>query len=110
VHDFYILAGTVIPVLALTSSLTLVVSAPGTPGSAEETELDAFLRKARRIMAVLMLPVGGVMIWAEWVGLRSLELGHSAFGGPMVVWATLGYLGIGVVLMHAWAVATREPD
>jgi hypothetical protein len=109
-QDFYIVAATIIPVLALTTSINLVVHAPGTPGTKEETEFDDLTRQIKRVLVAGMFFLGAFMIYGEWACLRSIETGHSAPGAPGVVWATLAYLGIGVVVMQTWAFATHDGD
>jgi hypothetical protein len=105
-NDFYIVAATIIPVLALANSITLVINAPGARGTKDEDDLDAVMRTARRVIAIGALPLGAFMAYAEWVCLRSIETGRSAPGGTTIVWVALAYLGIGLVLMQVWSIVT----
>lgn len=92
--DFFILAGTIIPVLVLAdfAAKALDVRVPVRIGTAEllVSHSSGLLRALPVVMMVWWLIYG----WAEWVCLRSLETGHVATGGTALVWIALGFLGV----------------
>lgn len=83
--DFYLAASAVLPILVFAETIkeriTLRLKSPRVVGWLN-----------RDIPLIFLL--GGAWwwlfyAWAEWISLRSLQLGHSAFGGSAVVWIAL---------------------
>jgi hypothetical protein len=88
--DFYLAASGLIPALAFASVVELK-----TKVAVRTRELADRLNTAMPWAQLAgSLTWGTFFTWAEFVCLRSLETGHSAFGGTTVVWFALGVLGL----------------
>jgi hypothetical protein len=84
--DFYVAAGVILPVLVLSEIVekAVVMRVP----SEDVGERLARLAPHVQVLGTVLWSL--FFGWAEWVCLRSLEDGHSATGGPVVVWVALG--------------------
>jgi hypothetical protein len=109
--DFYMLAGTVLPILLL--ALLIETRAP-----VPVLNLDSPMKVGRLTVklntrsffkgAFFSVPVtAGLVGWAEYVCLRGLETGRQTAGGTSVVWAMLAYVG-GMLILRETARTIAE--
>ena len=89
-NDFYLAAAAIIPILVFADTVRDVIVVR----VASEQLADRLNRSSPRVVAL-----GGILWWllygwAEWICLRSLQIGHSANGGTTVVWIAIGFAGV----------------
>lgn len=92
--DFYLASAAVIPLLMFVdlAAQAIDVNIPIRLGTARlvANHQSGLIRFAWLAFVFWWLFFG----WAEWICLRSLETGHSATGGPTVIWLALAFLAI----------------
>ncbi len=97
--DFYLASAAVIPIMALVQAVqrTLILR----PESEQAEASLKFMLKTARLANVLWTAAeAGFFIWAEFICLRWLEVGHAPLGGSGFVWAALLYGAVYLTMLR----------
>jgi hypothetical protein len=103
--DFYLASSGLIPLLAIAPVVAKEFNIVMPIG--REAVVDRLNRIAPRLQLISLIAFSLFYAWAEFICLRSLEIGRSTFGGPLVIWIALLLLTIQIAV--DW-LSSKLPD